>query len=178
MVHLPASVPCLPGAVRWPHAIIRHPVNAARYELIFCLRFHLHMSLPRIVPFITALATRRVGACRYFVYLYSYRHDVRRTHDLRSHAPGGQFRVHVKRSNQSTSLGLNPPSSRRRHYSDLLGRFVSFLRILAGFAYTFFSNPKAHSCRIRVSSERLKRSPGARAFVSSVAGARTSEVGL
>jgi hypothetical protein len=49
-------------------------------------------------------------------------------------------------------------------------------RTLARFAYTFFSNPKAHSCRIHVSSERLKRSPGAHAFVSSVASARTSEV--
>jgi hypothetical protein len=49
-------------------------------------------------------------------------------------------------------------------------------RTLARFASTFFSNPKAHSCRIHVSSERLERSPGARAFVSSVAGARTSEV--
>jgi hypothetical protein len=110
VVHLPASVPCLPGTVRCPDAIVRrHPVDAARYELIFRLRFHRHMSLPRIVPFSTALATRRVGACRHFVFLYSYRHDFRRTHDLCSHAPGGQFRVHAKRSNQAISLGLNPP---------------------------------------------------------------------
>ena len=53
--------------------------------------------------------TRRVGACLHFVYLYSYRHDFRRTHDLCSHAPGGQIRVHAKRSNQAISLGLNPP---------------------------------------------------------------------
>ena len=59
----------------------------------FRLCFNWHMSLPRIVPFSTALATRRVGACRHFVYLYSYRHDFRRTHDLCSHTPGGQFRV-------------------------------------------------------------------------------------
>lgn len=76
---------------------------------VFCLRFHWHMSLPRIVPFSTALATRRVGACLHFVYLCSYRHDFRRTHDLCSHAPGGQIRVHVKRSNRAISLGLNPP---------------------------------------------------------------------
>ena len=72
-----------------------HPVDAARYDLIFCLCFDWHMSLPRIVPFSTALATRRVGACLHFVYLYSYRHDFRRTHDLCSHSPGGQFRVHA-----------------------------------------------------------------------------------
>src|SRR4029453_17265303 len=90
-----ASVPCLPGTVRWPDAIVRHPVDAARYDLVFRLRFHWHMSLPRIVPFSTALATRRVGACLHFVYLNSYRHDFRRTHDLCSHTPGGQFRVHV-----------------------------------------------------------------------------------
>jgi hypothetical protein len=42
-----------------------------------------------IVPFRTALATRRVGACLHFVYLNSYRHDFRRTHDLCSHTPGG-----------------------------------------------------------------------------------------
>ena len=99
VVHLSASVPCLPGTVRWPNAIVRHPLDAARYDLSFCLRFHWHMSLPRIVPFSTALATRRVGACLHFVYLYSYRHDFRRTHDLCSHTPGGQFRVHAKRSN-------------------------------------------------------------------------------
>ena len=46
-------------------------MDAARYDLIFCLRFHWHMSLPRIVPFSTALATRRVGACLHFVYLCS-----------------------------------------------------------------------------------------------------------
>src|SRR5262245_34497684 len=37
---------------------------------------------------------RRVGACLHFVYFCSYRHDFRGTHDLCSHAPGGQFRVH------------------------------------------------------------------------------------
>jgi hypothetical protein len=62
----------LPGTVRWPDAIVRrHPLDAARYDLIFRLRFNWHMSLPRIVPFSTALATRRVGPCRHFVYLYS-----------------------------------------------------------------------------------------------------------
>ena len=96
VVHLSPSVPCLQGAVRWPDAIVRHPLDAARYDLIFCLCFHWHMSLPGIVPFSTALATRRVGACLDFVYLSSYRHDFRRTHDLCSHAPGGQFRVHAK----------------------------------------------------------------------------------
>ena len=85
-----ASVSCLPGTVRWPDAIVRHPLDAARYDLIFCLCSHWHMSLPRIVPFSTALATRRVGACRHFLYLYSYRHDFRRTHDLCSHTPGGR----------------------------------------------------------------------------------------
>jgi hypothetical protein len=29
------------------------------------------------------------------VYLNSYRHDFRRTHDLCSHTPGDQFRLHV-----------------------------------------------------------------------------------
>ena len=96
VVDLSASVPCLPGTVRWPDAIVRHPLDAARYDLIFCLCFDWHMSLPRIVPFSTALATRRVGACLHFVYLCSYRHDFRRTYDLCSHSPGGQFRVHTQ----------------------------------------------------------------------------------
>ena len=150
------SAGSLPGAVRWPDAIVRHPVDAARYELIFRLRFHRHKSLPRIVPFSTALATRRVGACRHFVYLYSYRHDFRRTHDLCSHAPGGQFRVHAKRSNQAISLGLNPsfsanPRSFRIHFlQQSKGAFLSHPR--------FKREVEAFTGRARLCFVRRRRS--------------------
>jgi hypothetical protein len=67
------------------------------------------------IPFSTALATRRVGACLHFVYLCSYRHDFRRTHDLCSHAPGGQFRVHVKPLAVALTEGHSTSAASVRH---------------------------------------------------------------
>ncbi len=95
IVHRSASASRLPGTVGWRDAVVGHPVGAARYDLVFRLRFHRHISLPRIFTFSRSVATLRVGACRHFVHRYSHRHDFRRTHDLCPHTPGGQFRVHA-----------------------------------------------------------------------------------
>ena len=74
----------------------------------------------------------------------------------------------AKRSNQAISLGLNPPCFAQAIILTFWAgvRLLFSTRTLARFAYTFFSNPKAHSCRIHVSSERLKRSLGAHALFS------------
>jgi hypothetical protein len=51
-------------------------------------------------------------------------------------------------------------------------------RIVARFAYNFLQQSKGAFLSHPRFKREVKRSPGARAFVSSVAGARTSEVGL
>ena len=93
VVHLSASVSCLPRTVRWPDAIVRYPVDAARYDLIFRLCFHWHMSLPRILRFSTALTTRRIGACLISCISIPFGTILGGLTNS-SDTPGGHFRAH------------------------------------------------------------------------------------